>query len=74
MAAVGWTRPPHIHFKVTKRGYVELVTQMYFPGHELNEIDLLLQRKSVEEQTLMVAEKVCDDPEKYNYRIIIEKA
>jgi len=27
----GWSRPPHIHFKVSKKGYIELVTQMYFP-------------------------------------------
>lgn len=73
-AARGWTRPPHIHFKVTKRGYVELVTQMYFPGHELNAIDRLLQRKDEAEQKLMVAEKVSDNPEAYEYTIILEKA
>jgi protocatechuate 3,4-dioxygenase, beta subunit len=37
-----WWRPPHIHFKVAKRGYHELVTQMYFAGHELNAKDALL--------------------------------
>lgn len=37
-----WWRPPHIHFKVAKRGYHELVTQMYFAGHELNDVDRLL--------------------------------
>ena len=39
----GWTRPPHIHFKVARRGYHELTTQMYFAGDPLNERDLLLQ-------------------------------
>ncbi len=37
-----WTRPPHIHFKVSKRGYHELTTQMYFSGNELNNTDQLL--------------------------------
>ncbi len=73
-AADGWTRPPHIHFKVTKRGYVELITQMYFPGNELNEQDRLLQRKSAAEQQLMIAAKISDDPETYAYKIIIQQA
>lgn len=38
----GWDRPPHIHFRVTKLGYQELVTQSYFKGHPLNEKDLIL--------------------------------
>lgn len=72
-AADGWVRPPHIHFKVTKLGYVELITQMYFPGHELNQEDLLLQRKSPEEQKLMIAEKISDAPESYHYKIVLQK-
>lgn len=39
----GWTRPPHIHFKVARRGFHELVTQMYFAGNPLNDVDRLLQ-------------------------------
>ncbi len=42
-ASGSWWRPPHIHFKVARRGYRELITQMYFDGHELNGKDLLLQ-------------------------------
>lgn len=38
-----WTRPPHIHFKVARRGYQELTTQMYFAGEPLNDTDRLLQ-------------------------------
>lgn len=38
-----WTRPPHIHFKVARRGYHELTTQMYFAGEPLNDTDRLLQ-------------------------------
>jgi len=37
----GWDRPPHIHFKVSRRGYHELITQMYFAGEELNQKDRL---------------------------------
>jgi protocatechuate 3,4-dioxygenase beta subunit len=33
-----WLRPPHIHFKISgKRD--RLVTQMYFPGEPLNDLD-----------------------------------
>lgn len=39
-----WIRPPHIHFRVLKRGYLELVTQMYFSGDALNDKDLILRR------------------------------
>jgi protocatechuate 3,4-dioxygenase beta subunit len=39
----GWWRPPHIHFQVTT-AHDRLVTQMYFPGEELNAKDELLTR------------------------------
>jgi protocatechuate 3,4-dioxygenase beta subunit len=39
----GWWRPPHIHFQVTTQ-WDRLVTQMYFPGEELNDKDELLTR------------------------------
>jgi protocatechuate 3,4-dioxygenase beta subunit len=42
-ADTNWMRPPHIHFKVTRLGYKELITQMYFKGQALNDIDLILQ-------------------------------
>ena len=69
-----WTRPPHIHFKVSKRGFIELTTQMYFPGHELNDSDLLLKRKSNEERKLMIASKIDDRPDVYAYKIVLQKA
>lgn len=68
-----WTRPPHIHFKVTKRGYEELITQMYFPGHKLNEVDGLLKRKSPSEQNAMISVKTNENPETYQYQIVIQK-
>ena len=47
---------------------------MYFPGHELNDSDLLLKRKSKEEHKLMIASKVQDKPETYEYNIVLQKA
>mgnify|MGYP000123793155 CR=1 FL=1 len=68
-----WSRPPHIHFKVTKRGYQELITQMYFPGNKLNTQDGILQNKSKAEIKLMIATKANDKPETYSYKIVLEK-
>lgn len=56
-ASRSWVRPPHIHFKVSKKGYAELTTQMYFPGEKLNETDLLLNEKKSAERLLMIARK-----------------
>ena len=42
-SAKGWWRPPHVHFSLFgTRLTSRLVTQMYFPGEPLNELDLLL--------------------------------
>ncbi len=49
-----WQRPPHIHFKVARRGFHELTTQMYFAGHELNGPDRLLNALSEAEQALLL--------------------
>lgn len=37
-----WVRPPHIHFRVVKLGFRELITQMYFKGDSLNDKDFIL--------------------------------
>ena len=37
-------RTPHLHFRVSKRGYAELATQMYFAGEALNDKDGVLRR------------------------------
>ena len=72
-ASGNWMRPPHIHFRVSKRGYLELVTQMYFEGQELNRSDLLLMRKSELERQSMVARRIKDEPETYRYTIVLQK-
>jgi protocatechuate 3,4-dioxygenase, beta subunit len=56
-AATDWTRPPHIHFRIAKLGYRELVTQSYFSNFEdLNKKDLILQSLSPEEQNSVVVQ------------------
>ncbi|HEY2846071.1 MAG TPA: protocatechuate 3,4-dioxygenase subunit beta [Bryobacteraceae bacterium] len=38
-----WWRPPHIHFSILGRSWMDrFVTQIFFPGEPLNEVDLLL--------------------------------
>lgn len=38
-----WLRPPHVHFSLHAAGVMQrLITQMYFPGEELNDIDPIL--------------------------------
>ncbi len=51
-----WMRPPHIHVKVEARGYRELITQMYFAGHPLNERDLILNDLPPSERSSVVVD------------------
>jgi protocatechuate 3,4-dioxygenase beta subunit len=73
-ASRDWTRPPHIHFKVNKPGYIDLVTQMYFPGQGLNNHDLLLMNKTKAQQERMIAKLVNNEPPTYRYEIVLQKA
>lgn len=68
-----WTRPPHIHFKVSKKGFEELVTQMYFPGQKLNQVDRLLQSKSKAEQSMMIAKADQMNPDLLRYDVVLKK-
>lgn len=43
-AAADWTRPPHIHFRISRLGYRDLVTQMYFKGNQYNDGDHILRQ------------------------------
>ncbi len=69
-----WMRPPHIHFKVQKRGYMELITQLYFQGSEFNETDLILKRLKKEDQAKVVVPlvKTANDP-LATFNITLEK-
>ena len=69
-----WTRPPHIHFKISKKGYNELTTQMYFPNEALNETDRLIANKSPEEQAMMVSTLSNSTADTYEYKVVLQKA
>ena len=64
-------RPPHIHFKVSKKGFKELITQMYFPNNPLNKKDLLLNRLSKEEQKMLIAKEQSDKI--FTFNIYLQK-
>lgn len=49
-----WIRPSHIHFKVQKLGYHELITQMYFAGAKHNDTDLILKQLPLAEQKRVI--------------------
>ncbi len=72
-----WWRPPHIHFKVAKRGYHELTTQMYFAGNELNGKDSILQELDAAEQERVVVpfspSEVHDGARAGHFNIMIRK-
>lgn len=68
-----WTRPPHIHFKLSKNGYIELTTQMYFPNHPLNRSDSLLNQKNPAERVLMIATKIDTQVDTYQYMIVLQR-
>ncbi len=50
-----WIRPPHIHWKIQKRGYQELTIQTYFSDEaELNKKDRILRSLPLAEQAKVV--------------------
>ena len=57
-AGPGWMRPPHIHFKVMRKNYRTLITQMYFPGNPYNPDDLILQNLSQADQQMVISKQV----------------
>ena len=69
-----WMRPPHIHFKISRRGYTSLITQMYFPGEKLNETDLLLRNQKASDRPLMIAKYVGKEGniKIYQYNIVLK--
>lgn len=71
-----WIRPPHIHFKVSKLGYLELITQMYFAGQVYNQTDKILQQLSESQQKNVIVELKEQKSEIYRigtFNIAIEK-
>lgn len=69
-----WVRPPHIHYKVSRRGYHELTTQMYWDGDPLNDKDELF--KSVPEEQrkqLLVAFDTSGEVPEGQFDIVLAK-
>ena len=55
-ADVDWIRPPHIHFKISRLGYHDLITQMYFKGEKYNATDLILQNVAASERDSVIVD------------------
>ena len=53
-ADTDWIRPPHVHYRIVKLGYKELITQMYFDGNQYNANDKILQSLSKTDQESVV--------------------
>jgi len=69
-----WRRPPHIHYKVSRRGYHEITTQMYFAGEALNEKDQLLNSVAKNERDLLVVDfQEVDGIPQGNFPVVLAK-
>lgn len=54
-------RTPHIHFKVSRRGYHEIITQMYFSGEKLNDTDTVLAELPANERAQFILSPAPDE-------------
>ena len=61
-ASPGWIRPSHIHFKVQKRAFHELTTQMYFEGNIYNAKDKILASLPPNERSKVIVKLEEPDP------------
>ncbi len=70
-----WERPPHIHFRVSRRGFRDLTTQMYFDAEPLNDIDRLLQDIPEAERPALIATPTGDasggEPLAYRFDVVL---
>lgn len=55
-ADVDWVRPAHIHFKITRLGFRDLVTQMYFKGDVNNDRDYILKKIPAAERASVIVD------------------
>jgi protocatechuate 3,4-dioxygenase beta subunit len=61
-------RTPHIHFSIDGRSE-RLVTQMYFPGEPLNDIDFLLKNADPKQSVIAeAADRLSGDPQALAFR------
>jgi protocatechuate 3,4-dioxygenase beta subunit len=59
----GWSRPPHVHFKVSHDGHREVTTQMYFAGEPLNAKDRILNALDESERAQLVVAFAPEGPD-----------
>jgi len=74
----GWWRPPHVHFSVWGRVWLSrLVTQMFFPGEPLNELDPILnavREPQARAQCIARLAPTSEGPENalvYDYQLVV---
>lgn len=74
LAEDNWTRPQHIHYKVSRRGYREITTQMYFAGEALNDTDrLFLDVDEGKRELLVVDFHEADGIPQGNFPIVLAR-
>ena len=70
-----WMRPPHIHFSIFAAGLLQrLITQVYFPGEPLNDIDPILNGiEDLDARASLIARKAGTTPdgEEYQFDIVL---
>ena len=67
-------RTPHIHYKVARRGFHELTTQLYFDGEKLNAQDGIYNKLSADEQKLVTITFTKIDKDDKNAQALLKKA
>lgn len=70
-----WMRPPHIHYSIFAAGLMQrLITQLYFPGESLNDIDPILNGiEDLDARASLIAsrEGPTAEGEKYRFDIVL---
>jgi protocatechuate 3,4-dioxygenase beta subunit len=66
-----WMRPPHIHYSIFAAGLMQrLVTQMYFPGEALNDIDPILNGiEDLEARASLISRKISEG--QYQFDLVL---
>lgn len=71
-----WMRPPHIHYSIFAAGLMQrLITQLYFPDEELNDIDPIFNGiEDLEARASLIAKRMPDEPDgsqSYQFDIVL---
>ncbi len=68
-------RTPHIHFKVSRRGYHEHVSQMYFEGEKLNATDTVIADLPENERSQFILSPAKDESgvPLFNFNLTLQK-